>query len=884
MANGPIGTAYVEISADTRKTATEIERGLSSAGDKIGDTLGQAIEKGMAAGAKEGAEKAAKNISGALDDAMDDVADTLADGMERAAREAADNLSPLEEALQVIAQTKFGLDLDTSAAQAAARELRDQLATLEIDLPVDADVTQLEAALDEARRKIEGLPPAEIDVQVDEDKIRRAAGALDDVDQAARRAESGGKVTSSAFRDMTEAFGGADSALFGMGESFEGMMDVLEGFGGKLGLSAGAVAGLTTALGGALAILGTVGIAFTLFQTVMKNFNKDAEEAKKRTQEWTEALIEANGAIEDVATQRLDEIFKLDPKLVDTALDMGLSAADLADVITGKTVPAFEKVRKETEVATKFIKQYGEANLLTVEAIADELDITNEQARALIEVNSARRSVIGDMEKEADAAGMSTQQYENYVRIHADVEGIVTDTSLALEGYSGVLTEADLNATRYMDTTQATVDAIEAQEVAFTDARVAAFQLAKEYERITASSVVDTWDEINDRADTFVSILGDVRDAAARPMDVFIGMIEANEAWSKALEENGKTLDITTEKGRANYDVLQQQADAMATAVEETYRQTASYEDAAAKADEFRLQLYKQLKQMGITGDEAEEYVRTLGLMPDQVETTIELAKGEEARKKVQELSDIIAELPPEVETTVTQSILAGDYEAALATVQKYFDDHPAGMGTDVAIPSPSQIAAIVTAVTTHMTDNPAGMATDVQDPSQDDVDETAIAATGMFSPIPLTTTTKPPTKSNVDATAIAATGLFPPIVIPTVLGPPTGTAGGRKWVPFALGGIVKGTPGGTLALLGEGGRDEAVVPLTRPKRAMSILEESGLLEQLLAKDQLRAEARQAPARDITVNISGQREPERTASDFVRELRALQWRLGQRLI
>jgi len=53
---------------------------------------------------------------------------------------------------------------------------------------------------------------------------------------------------------------------------------------------------------------------------------------------------------------------------------------------------------------------------------------------------------------------------------------------------------------------------------------------------------------------------------------------------------------------------------------------------------------------------------------------------------------------------------------------------------------------------------------------------------------------------------------------------PPAGAAGGRtggKATAFAAGGIVRATPGGVFAQIGEAGQDEAVIPLTKQNMAM---------------------------------------------------------------
>lgn len=65
----------------------------------------------------------------------------------------------------------------------------------------------------------------------------------------------------------------------------------------------------------------------------------------------------------------------------------------------------------------------------------------------------------------------------------------------------------------------------------------------------------------------------------------------------------------------------------------------------------------------------------------------------------------------------------------------------------------------------------------------------------------------------------------------------------------LAKGGIVKARPGGTLALIGEAGHDEAVVPLTGPNAPKAMVQAAGTMQQ--------------PA--IVINISGALDPDATA-------------------
>jgi len=82
----------------------------------------------------------------------------------------------------------------------------------------------------------------------------------------------------------------------------------------------------------------------------------------------------------------------------------------------------------------------------------------------------------------------------------------------------------------------------------------------------------------------------------------------------------------------------------------------------------------------------------------------------------------------------------------------------------------------------------------------------------------------------------------------------------------MANGGIVSGP---TLSWVGEAGA-EAVIPITRPQRALSLLEESGLADLVRTN---------SSTQNIEVVVTSP-TPMRTAQDVVREFQALQYRLG----
>ena len=84
--------------------------------------------------------------------------------------------------------------------------------------------------------------------------------------------------------------------------------------------------------------------------------------------------------------------------------------------------------------------------------------------------------------------------------------------------------------------------------------------------------------------------------------------------------------------------------------------------------------------------DKANDLMIQLGLVPENMETVYDLAGTEEAKLQLDLLQGYIAAIPADVQTTITQQVLAGDYVGAVATVQAYADAHPATLYVDADV------------------------------------------------------------------------------------------------------------------------------------------------------------------------------------------------------
>lgn len=100
---------------------------------------------------------------------------------------------------------------------------------------------------------------------------------------------------------------------------------------------------------------------------------------------------------------------------------------------------------------------------------------------------------------------------------------------------------------------------------------------------------------------------------------------EAIDAVSDAVDKNGKTLDIGTEKGRANRSALLDIADAGLQQIESLKSMNASEEELQAAMAETRKDFIKAYRQFDDNKKAAKAYADQLGLFPSDIKTTATL-------------------------------------------------------------------------------------------------------------------------------------------------------------------------------------------------------------------------------------------------------------------
>lgn len=186
-------------------------------------------------------------------------------------------------------------------------------------------------------------------------------------------------------------------------------------------------------------------------------------------------------------------------------------------------------------------------------------------------------------------------------------------------------------------------------------------------------TVADTrtqFDETADAADRLKSALDRVMGGA-------IGMEEAQRNWeaaaddlTAAIKQNGVTLDSSTEAGRANRTQIQRNVESILEYGEAMVRSGASNEEAAGTVAMLTEGLKGQLEQAGLTRDQIDAYLQTLGMTPENVDTAIRLAGDESAKERIGTWLDQLDDIPADVLTEIQADVEAGRLAEAERKIQ----------------------------------------------------------------------------------------------------------------------------------------------------------------------------------------------------------------------
>lgn len=207
---------------------------------------------------------------------------------------------------------------------------------------------------------------------------------------------------------------------------------------------------------------------------------------------------------------------------------------------------------------------------------------------------------------------------------HADVAAKAFAQIQAEAKKSGVST-AELNKLMpaYADALQNTANK---QKLAADSGKDNAAALKKQQEEAQAAV-----DAITNLGNALLEQRGDAR-----------GFQAALDDATKAIKENGRNLDITTEKGRANQEALDSIAEVTSKWAANTLKTTGSQRQANAVITEGRRKYIAMAEAMGMSAADAKNLADKLFTLPEGTDTSVKVDGIDDAVFKVDELGNLV--------------------------------------------------------------------------------------------------------------------------------------------------------------------------------------------------------------------------------------------------
>ncbi len=190
----------------------------------------------------------------------------------------------------------------------------------------------------------------------------------------------------------------------------------------------------------------------------------------------------------------------------------------------------------------------------------------------------------------------------------------------------------------------------------------AALKLANtEGSKTDMTAVIDGLDDVSDSAADAKERIDDFYEAMVNAGLVVLGEREALRSFQEAIkgaadayEKNGKTLDITTEKGRANQAALDGIADASFRAMEAQRQNGATTAEMSATIQAGRDEFVKYAEKMGLSTKEAEKLADQLNLIPGAVYVSFD-SNTDDIGEKISEIYELIKN-SPDGKVTITEN------------------------------------------------------------------------------------------------------------------------------------------------------------------------------------------------------------------------------------
>lgn len=462
----------------------------------------------------------------------------------------------------------------------------------------------------------------------------------DKVDKAGTAAMMAAVQQDNLIGDFEKLMGSIDSVLIqsgsGANEGLRGIVQGAEDVVDALGRIPEPALAITTLIagGGGLALLGVAGLGKLSVATrdaldAMDQLGLNTDKARGRVGQFAKGAGVAAGALGAMAAgaalmsnasgdagQGIEEIYAGLEQLAEGASasetvfknvsgawgTMQTEGLPLKDLIQGLADPTmWDSINGSvTELSTGFGAMFGADWRTGWQEQRDALNAYSEQLGTLAQSNLP--TAVDAFKQLHEETGGTEESGRQLLEVMPEVKdaligvareaGLATDDTTLLKIATGELTP-------------------EIEEVG------EAAEVAAESMEQQAQAIEDMWTAAVEAANRLLGL----RDAER-------GFEAAVDDAREAVKENGRTLDINTEKGRANQQALDAIADSGWRMVESAREQGASQEELRGKMREAREAFIQAAVQMGVSREKARELANQLGLIPKNINSTVTVEAG----------------------------------------------------------------------------------------------------------------------------------------------------------------------------------------------------------------------------------------------------------------
>lgn len=481
-----------------------------------------------------------------------------------------------------------------------------------------------------------------------------------------------------------------------------------------------AIAGMGTAAQVALGVFGLLIAAVAAGIAIWHAHAEKQKEVAVRAKEVADGLKqEVDGLIRQraaageatTATQALaDAHTALSKAIANTGKDGDklTKSFGVLGLKTDDTVKIFDKLNGTTEERIKFFRQLidqskdfagvsDDVKQKLAESIATSDTATvgyKNQAGALVKMDEAQIRVLKSLEEVDDQ-----HEKTDYEKIAQDYLAAAAASSTLNESLVKQA-EANTHATRngaeaakvyeeYLKLLEASPEAAKAAadgqgDVAKAQAAVATTATDAVAATLDIRSAQDkAADAASNFSDALDKVLGNFLDLDASQQKV----VEDFDTMTKAIHENGKSLDQHTESGRKNRDLIRGTAEDILTYASNMVKSGKSVDEAKNYVN-FMIQALKgQATQAGLTEAEVDAYIRTLGLTPENVNTAINLTGQEAAKKAIQDQITKLGTIPKDIQTRVQTLVDQGAYFQAQYLLNTLVENRTAHVNVEIMGP-----------------------------------------------------------------------------------------------------------------------------------------------------------------------------------------------------